>query len=181
MECLWMLLCARYWWNSCTCRLLMRGRCARAWNFGPVTSDLGSMTLILVLLWVHLCPWCWCHSGQSVLGNYSWRVDVHVYAIVVLWLWRMTGPAWKCGCPIARLFAHKFVLDAAVARVSRVPYPNWVCGLPMRGSLDVHVHGNLVLWLLTLVLWPWPWNSCGRCCVIDANIANLCMWTFHEG
>ena len=30
---------------------------------------------------------------------------------------------------------------------------------------------------------PLRWDSCGSCCVqsIDANMANLCPWTTHEG
>ena len=34
-------------WSVCACGLLMRDRCAWTWNFGPVTFDLGGMTLTL--------------------------------------------------------------------------------------------------------------------------------------
>ena len=34
-------------WSVCACGLPMSGRCKWAYNFGPVTFDLGNMTLTL--------------------------------------------------------------------------------------------------------------------------------------
>ena len=47
-------LCLRNWWQYgqlVTCGLPIRRQCAQAWNFGPVTFDLGAMTLTFRFLW----------------------------------------------------------------------------------------------------------------------------------
>ena len=43
-------------WPICACELPMKARCAWAWNFGPVTFNLGAVTLTLGILWMLLCP-----------------------------------------------------------------------------------------------------------------------------
>ncbi len=71
-------------WPVCSCGLPMRGSCAWAWNFGPVTFDRGAMTLTLGILWMLLCPRCWCQCGQLVHVDYLLGVDVHGHECFVL-------------------------------------------------------------------------------------------------
>ena len=66
------------------CGLLMRGRCAWALNFGPVT--LWDITLTLGFLCILLFPRYWHHCGQILCGL-PMGIDVHGYRILLLLLW----------------------------------------------------------------------------------------------
>ena len=112
----------------------MKGRCAWAWNFGPVTFDLGAMTLTLEILCTLLCPRYWCQCGQFVPVDYPWGIDVYVHDIIVMspltldlwpWPWDSSGSTTVHG------------IDASVASLCL-----W--------TTHVHQHGIRVLWPLTL-------------------------------
>ena len=50
----------------CACELSMKHGCAGAWNVGPVTLDIGAVTLTLGFLWTIQCPRFWCQCSQFV-------------------------------------------------------------------------------------------------------------------
>ena len=83
-------------WPAWACGLPMRYSCAWAWNFGPVTFDLGTMTLTLGILWTILCPRYWCQCDQFEPVDYPLGVDVHGHGILVLW--PLTLLIWPCSC-----------------------------------------------------------------------------------
>ncbi len=57
-------------WPICTCRIPMRGRCAWAWNFGPLTFDFGDMTLIYWFLYMLLRSGCLLWPWDSLWQKY---------------------------------------------------------------------------------------------------------------
>ena len=117
-------------WPACACGLPMRGRCAWAWNFGPVTSDLDKMTLTLGFLWMLLCPWYWCHCGQFM---HVWTCNEGLMCMGVecqsfdLWPW------WDD-------LDLGILMDAAVSMVLMSPWQICACQLPIRN------------------IYTWAWN-----------------------
>ena len=184
----------------------MRDTCAWAWNFCPVIFDHGAVALTLGFLWTLLSLRYFCQFRQSVSVDYPWGIDVHGPEIFDLWpltlepwpwhwdccepVSEVLMPMWlicACGLPIrvpltldlspwpwhSRGPSCVQCIDASVASQS-VEYPR---------GIDVHEHGTLVLWPLTLEPWPGFGDTCGCCWFhgIDANMASLCLWTIHGG
>ena len=64
-------------WPVCAGELPMRGRFAQAWDFGPVTFDLGAMTLTLGFSWMLLSKdlmpvWPICACGLPIGDRGTW-------------------------------------------------------------------------------------------------------------
>ena len=89
----------------------------------------------LIALWPLISIYATKHIIASILELNSprWRLDL--ISIQLL------GPRMKMRvpysnhsvCPSVRLSVRpQMLVDAAVAKVSKVAYPNWVCGLPIR-------------------------------------------------
>ena len=84
--------------------LPMRGDCTGAWNFGPVTFDLGAMTLNLKLVWTLLFLSYWCQCGQFVPVDYMRGscARASIFGPVTFDLGAMTltlGFLWMLLCP----------------------------------------------------------------------------------
>ena len=103
---------------------------------------------------------------------HSIRIDLH---------WnKLLGPCMKVWVPYSN---HTFCLstvfvDTTVGKVFKLPYPNWVCGPPMRGrcawtsnygpvTFDFGAM-TLNLGFLWTLLCPSCWYQCG-------------LWTIHNG
>ena len=117
----------------------MRDRCAWAWNFGPVTYNLGAITLTLGILWMLVClkllmpVWPMCAYGLPMRRRCAWAWDfgsvTFDFGVVTLTLgiwWALLCPRYWCQC----------------GQSLSVDYP-W--GIGAHG-LDI-----LLLWPLTLI------------------------------
>ena len=99
-------------WLACARGLPMRGRCAWVWNCGPVTFDLGAMTLTLGIFWALA------QCIDACMASLSMWTILEEYLCMGMELWSCDLWPWNYDLDLGNL----------VATPRR--YLNWILSFP---------------------------------------------------
>ena len=126
-------------------------------------------------------PWPWDYCGCCCLQGIDGNIANLLLATTHEGEMCMGMEFWSCDVwPWSHDLDHGILMDAAVSKVLMLTWQMLCLWATHEGACSWHQ--IFFLWLFTLELWPWPWDCCGCCCVqsIDANVAELFLWSTHE-
>ncbi len=104
----------------------------------------------------------WCQCENLLNADYQWGLDDHGVKLFLYDLW-----PWLMNLTLAinlTLQCHMYWWQCG--QLLHVVY-SWV--------LDVYGHVILVLWYLSLEIWPWTWESCLCSCPLRIGCRVACL------